>query len=67
MFRLSIIPEPEIIGGKPIYFWSVLRLVETKEFVNCGHGWAESITQAAIDANEMYKIVSTSDSLDYML
>lgn len=67
MFRLSIIPEPEVIGGKPMYFWSVLRLVETKEFVNCGHGWAESIAQAAIDAEKMYKIVITSDSLDYVV
>ena len=50
-----------------MYFWAILRLVETKEFVNCGHGWAESIAQAAIDAEKTYKSVSTSDSLDYVL
>lgn len=67
MFRLSIVPEPEIFNGKPMYFWSVLRWVETNEFVNLGHGWADSIAQAAIDASKMYKIVSASDSSDYVL
>lgn len=42
---IIIISEPEMINGKPMYFWFLC-----KKGSNHGHGWAESILQAAIDA-----------------
>lgn len=67
MYRISIIPEPEVFNGKSMYFWCVLRQVETKEFVNCGHGYSESIEQAATDANNMYKQIITCDQQQYII
>lgn len=67
MYKLSINPEPEMFCGIPMYFWCVLRWVETNEFVNCGHGWADSVEGAAAAAEQKYKEVKDSPGTQYVL
>ena len=54
MYEISILPEPEIINGKLMYFWSIMGRSGENRF-NCGHGWSESILRAAVDADEYYR------------
>lgn len=56
MYTINIIPEPEIFNGKPMYFWSIMGESGENKF-NCGHGWSESIPQAAKDADDYYRNV----------
>ena len=53
MYEINILPEPEIFNGKAMYFWHIARRAETGS-VNCGHGWAASVGQAAEDASRYY-------------
>ena len=52
MYSINILPDPEIFNGKPMYFWMIER-----NGCNCGHGWSESIPNAAEDANKYYENV----------
>ena len=56
MYEINILPEPEIFNGKPMYFWCIFGVSGENRF-NCGHGWSESVTKAAEDANDYYQNV----------
>ena len=56
MYRINILPEPEIFNGKKMYFWMV-EGVSGETHYNCGHGWSASIEQAALDASQYYQSV----------
>lgn len=56
MYEINILPEPEIFNNKPMYFWSIMGRSGENRF-NCGHGWSESIVQAAEDADEYYQSI----------
>lgn len=53
MHEISIQIEPEVFNGKPMYFWCIFGVSGENRY-NCGHGWSESIAQAAIDAKDYY-------------
>lgn len=55
MFRIDIYPAPEMRGDKAMYFWCVICQCSDNAESSCGHGWSESIAQAAIDAEKYYK------------
>lgn len=55
IYRISIQTTPESIQGSPMYFWCVFGQHGDHE-VNCGHGWADSILQAAKDAQHHYQL-----------
>ena len=55
--RISINTKPEFFDGSLKYFWCVLGHDTTgkrKEY-NCGHGWADSVADAAKAAERYYK------------
>ena len=56
MYEISIMPEPEMIGDKPMYFWCIMGKSGENRY-NCGHGWSESILRAAVDADDYYQNV----------
>jgi hypothetical protein len=52
LYRINILPEPEIFNGKAMFFW----MIESNG-CNFGHGWSESILSAAVDADKCYREV----------
>lgn len=54
MYKIEILPEPEVFNGKPMYFWCIMGESGENRF-NCGHGWSESIAKAAEDACRYYQ------------
>ena len=56
MCKISILPEPEMFNGKPMYCWCILGQSGDNYF-NCGHGRSESIAKAAEDAYVYYQEV----------
>ena len=55
MYTINIMLEPEIFNRKPMYFWMIEGKTKDGIAHNCGHGWSESISRAAEDANKYYK------------
>lgn len=53
IYRISINTHAEILRGTPMYFWCILGQEKNYE-VNCGHGWANSITEAAKEAHHFF-------------
>ena len=54
IYRISILPDPKIFNNTPMYFWCILKQNGNTD-TNCGHGWSESISKAAEDANKYYQ------------
>ena len=62
IYRISILPEPDLsLSNTPRYYWCILGQTDSGDEVNCGSGWASSITQAANDASGYYKQNFSSD------
>lgn len=53
-YTIEIKLEPENFNNKPHYFWCIIKQNEQNILSNCGHGWAESIVQAAEAAEKYY-------------
>ena len=56
MYKIEILPEPEVFNGKPMYFWCIVYDSGDNR-CNCGHGWSESVEKAATDAYKHYNIL----------
>ena len=56
MYEISVLTEPEIFNGKPKFFWCIFG-IDGEIRHNCGHGWSDSISEAAEDAEKYYQEV----------
>lgn len=63
IYRISINTQPEIFQETPMYFWCILGQEKTHE-VNCGHGWANSIIDAALEAQQHYKTKISQQNIE---
>lgn len=61
MYEISINTQPEVFNNKPMYFWCVFGVSGENRF-NCGHGWSESIVQAAKDAEVHYNMLKENSN-----
>lgn len=53
MYEITINTTPEVFNDVPMYFWCIFGVSGENRY-NCGHGWSDSIENAAKEANEYY-------------
>lgn len=62
IYQIEIIQNQECINGVCYHFWAVFELVD-HDWVNCGHGFEDSIEKAFNKANKYYsKLVKESEN-----
>lgn len=52
-YNIEIKLKPEIFGMKPAFFWCITKN-KNDNASNCGHGWSQSVEEAAKEAYQYY-------------